>query len=239
MGNHSLEVGVRALSARVETQDDVDAQVLGAIRGFIASLSRGEPLPHPDPLPQRADHSSHFRALGMHLSPAPAGERLGEGRRTRRLSSLSVSHTPPALREFRRELRRDSTDAERAIWWVVRNRHLGVKFRRQHSMGPYTLDFYCAELKLAVEIDGGQHYEDAGRRYDQSRDEALKAMGIRTLRFSNLDVLRETEGVGEAIWGEVQRLTESEREAPSPDLSPAGAGEREVPSEVEHSRWPA
>ncbi len=100
-------------------------------------------------------------------------------------------------------------------------------------MGPYTLDFYCAELKLAVEIDGGQHYDDAGRRYDQSRDEALKAMGIRTLRFSNLDVLRETEGVAEAIWGEVQRL--SEREAPSPDLSPAGAGEREVPSEVEHS----
>ena len=88
-------------------------------------------------------------------------------------------------------------------------------------MGPYTLDFYCAELKLAVEIDGGQHYDDAGRRYDQSRDEALKAMGIRTLRFSNLDVLKETEGVAEAIWGEVQRL--SEREAPSPDLSPAGA----------------
>ena len=56
------------------------------------------------------------------------------------------------------------------------------------------------------------------------RSEALKAMGIRTLRFSNLDVLKETEGVGEAIWGEVQRLTASERAAPSPVLSPAGAG---------------
>ncbi len=51
-GNHSLEVGVRALAARGETQDAVDARILGAIRGFIASLSRGEPLPHPDPLPR-------------------------------------------------------------------------------------------------------------------------------------------------------------------------------------------
>ena len=108
----------------------------------------------------------------MHLSPAPAGERLGEG--ASYLSTILTlrESTHPALREFR----------------------------------------------LAVEIDGGQHYEDAGRRYDQSRDEALKAMGIRTLRFSNLDVLRETEGVAEAIWGEVQRLTDSEWEAPSPDL---------------------
>ncbi len=58
-------------------------------------------------------------------------------------------------------------------------------------MGPYTLDFYCAEPKLAVEIDGGQHYDDAGRRYDRSRDEALKAMGIRTLRFAGGDGRRE------------------------------------------------
>ena len=73
-------------------------------------------------------------------------------------------------------------------------------------MGPFTLDFYCAELRLAVELDGGQHYEEQGRRYDASRDAALRAEGIRTLRFSNLDVLSETEGVAEAIWDEVQRL---------------------------------
>jgi len=117
-----------------------------------------------------------------------------------------MSSGSPSEVEFRRNLRRDATDAEWAIWWIVRNRHLGAKFRRQHSVGPFTLDFYCAELRLAVELDGGQHYEEQGRRYDASRDAALRAEGIRTLRFSNLDVLNEAEGVAEAIWDEVQRL---------------------------------
>src|SRR5512137_1235183 len=92
--------------------------------------------------------------------------------------------------EFRRDLRRDATDAELAIWWIVRNRHFGAKFRRQHPVGPFTLDFYCAELKLAVELDGGQHFAERGREYDERRDSALRAEGIRTLRFSNLDVLK-------------------------------------------------
>ena len=138
------------------------------------------------------------------------------------LPSLTVSRDTHGSRAFRRALRRDATDAEREVWWILRNRHLGAKFRRQHTVGPFTLDFYCVQLKLAIEIDGGQHYDEAGRRYDAERDLYLRDQGIRTLRFSNLDVLRETEGVAEAIWEEVEALAAT----PSPSLSPAGAGER-------------
>ena len=134
-----------------------------------------------------------------------------------------------SAREFRRDLRRDATDAERAVWWILRNRHLGVKFRRQHTVGQYTLDFYCPELKLAIEIDGGQHYEEAGGRHDEARDLALRAMGVRTLRYSNLDVLKEAKGLAEAIWDEIHRITTSDA-APSPSLSPNGLGERGIPS---------
>jgi very-short-patch-repair endonuclease len=132
-----------------------------------------------------------------------------------------VSHGSASDRVFRRNLRREATGAERAVWWILRNRHLGVKFRRQHTLGPFTLDFFCVELRLAIEIDGGQHYEDAGRRYDSERDLFLQDNGVRTLRFSNLEVLKETEGVAEAIWDEIQRLSPTVT-TPSPSLSPAG-----------------
>jgi len=62
-------------------------------------------------------------------------------------------------------------------------------------VGPFTLDFYCAELRLAVELDGAHHFEERVRRYDEGRDAALRADGIRTLRFSSLDVLKEADGV--------------------------------------------
>jgi hypothetical protein len=85
-------------------------------------------------------------------------------------------------------------------------------------------------LKLAVEIDGGQHYEEAGNRHDEARDPALRAMGVRTLRYSNLDVLKEAEGVAEAIWDEIHQITTSDA-APSPSLSSNGLGERGILSQ--------
>jgi len=100
----------------------------------------------------------------------------------------------------RRALRRGETDAERALWWLLRDRRVaGLKFRRQHSVGRYVVDFFCAECGLAVELDGGQHFTEQGRAHDEKRTEYLKALGVRVLRFSNREVFEEMEGVVEGI----------------------------------------
>ena len=102
--------------------------------------------------------------------------------------------------ERRRTLRRGETDAEHALWLLLRSRRLaGHKFRRQHSVGPYVLDFYCAEAHLAVEADGGQHYTPAGLASDAARTAYLEAAGIHVLRFSNVEVLTQRDAVLEAL----------------------------------------
>ena len=102
----------------------------------------------------------------------------------------------PALKHLRRELRKNQTDAEKALWTHVRNRKLqGMRFIRQYSVGHYILDFYCPELKTAIELDGGQHNEIGGKAYDFIRAEYLKAHGIDVLRFWNNDVLKNIQGV--------------------------------------------
>ena len=109
---------------------------------------------------------------------------------------MSFLRNDPALKERRRELRRDQTDAERTFWARVRNRQFfGMRFFRQYSVGPYILDFYCPALKLAVELDGGQHNQPDGREYDKARSDYLNAHGIEVIRFWNNEVLRELEGV--------------------------------------------
>ncbi|GLZ84121.1 hypothetical protein Pres01_01720 [Metapseudomonas resinovorans] len=100
--------------------------------------------------------------------------------------------------EFTRSLRRTSTDAEQRIWRRLRGRQLaGLKFRRQHPVGPYVLDFYCQEKRLAAELDGGQHYADPER--DRLRDSWLAGQGIQVLRFSSREALVEIEAVLEKI----------------------------------------
>lgn len=102
--------------------------------------------------------------------------------------------------ERSRQLRRDQTDAERALWRLLRSRALeGYKFRRQHGAGPYVLDFYCADAHLAVEVDGSQHYTPDGLADDVVRTAYLEALGIRVLRFTNVEALANAEGVVETI----------------------------------------
>jgi adenine-specific DNA-methyltransferase len=110
---------------------------------------------------------------------------------------------------FRRLLRRKSTDAEHELWNRVRRHRFGPKFRRQHTVVPYTLDFYCPEARLAVELDGGQHYDEAGRSKDLARDHWLAGRGIRVLRYSDRDVLLEPEAVEEEIWVTLQEIAGS------------------------------
>ncbi|HEX7599855.1 MAG TPA: endonuclease domain-containing protein, partial [Polyangia bacterium] len=96
----------------------------------------------------------------------------------------------------RRALRGRATDAERLLWRLLRMRQfLGLKFRRQHPLGRYIVDFYCAERRLAVELDGGQHFTVEGQAYDRRRTAYLAALGIRVVRFTSVLKLRSARRV--------------------------------------------
>ena len=98
------------------------------------------------------------------------------------------------IQERARELRRDMTPAERVLWGRLRNRQLeGLKFRRQHPLGRFIVDFCCAQHRLIVEVDGGVHRNQ--REYDEARTQVLQAHGYRVLRFSNEAVLGDVEAV--------------------------------------------
>ena len=106
---------------------------------------------------------------------------------------------PEDLRTWAREMRGSMTDAEALLWRLLRNRRIaGAKFRRQHPLGRYILDYYCLEKKLCIELDGGQHGEATG--YDKRRDDWLHDQGISVLRFWNNQMLAETEAVIEVIY---------------------------------------
>jgi very-short-patch-repair endonuclease len=90
-------------------------------------------------------------------------------------------------------MRREMTDAERKLWFLLRDMRLaGAKFRRQAPIGPFIADFVCLSRKLIVEADGGQHYENPK---DAVRDEWLRREGYVVVRYSNIDILKNPEGV--------------------------------------------
>ncbi|UNK49502.1 endonuclease domain-containing protein [Lysobacter sp. S4-A87] len=104
-----------------------------------------------------------------------------------------------------RKLRNDSTDAERHLWRHLRNRQLqGCKFRRQHPFGGFILDFACLERKLVIELDGGQHADQAA--YDLDRTQRLERAGFVVLRFWNNEVFENIEGLVEVILDALRRL---------------------------------
>jgi very-short-patch-repair endonuclease len=92
------------------------------------------------------------------------------------------------------------TDAERRLWALLRRKQLqGYRFRRQHPVEPYILDFYCFAEKLAVELDGSQHYDEEALAYDARRTAFLAVQGIRVLRFPNEDVFKRPDDVVDRI----------------------------------------
>ena len=103
-----------------------------------------------------------------------------------------------------RELRKNLTDAEQRLWQQLKRRQIAtVKFRRQQPIGPFMVDFVCFERRVIVEVDGGQHAEQAA--YDEQRTCGLEAQGYRVLRFWNNDVLANTEAVAQAILDAVEQ----------------------------------
>jgi len=100
------------------------------------------------------------------------------------------------VKPLRRELRKNSTDAERKLWSKLRAKQLfGFKFYRQFSAGPYIIDFYCSSCHLAIELDGGQHAKDKKIIYDRRRTDYLLKNKIRLIRFWNNDVLTNIDGI--------------------------------------------
>ena len=123
----------------------------------------------------------------------------------------------PEMLQRVRELRQNATDAEQLLWRLLRNRQLmGYKFRRQHPMAGYILDFYCHEARLVIEVDGGGHTSPQQSIYDRQRTERLESDGLRVIRFWNHEILKETEAVMQAIADALN--------SPHPDHLPKGDG---------------
>jgi methionyl-tRNA synthetase len=167
------------------------------------------------------------------LSPSPRGRGVrGEGDppgRGVRGEGHSKPPLPDDLLALARKLRQEQTDTEQLMWYLLRDRRLNAKFRRQHPVEirgkRYVLDFYSHELKLAIELDGGQHQENVAA--DEARTTALESAGIRVMRFWNNDVLQNTPSVLERIWDTIMEPGDSNK-APTPltpTPSPAGRGE--------------
>src|SRR6187402_2779280 len=100
------------------------------------------------------------------------------------------------LYQYGRELRQELTQAEKMLWAELRNRKLdSLKFRRQHPLDKFIVDFYCNEKKLVVELDGGVHNEKINKEYDEARTAMLAGLNIIVLRFKNEDVINNMKEV--------------------------------------------
>jgi len=104
------------------------------------------------------------------------------------------------LKQYSRQLRENMTDAERHLWAQIRMKQLkGYQFYRQKPIGDYIVDFFCPRAKLVIEVDGSQHFSDEMTEYDRIRNEYLSSLGLRVLRFTNIDVLTHIKRVVESI----------------------------------------
>jgi very-short-patch-repair endonuclease len=131
-----------------------------------------------------------------------------------------------ALHAHAREMRNSPTEPEKRLWTRLSRAQLnGHKFRRQAAIGPFIADFLCPSSKLIVEIDGHTH----DKRRDARRDTALAAHGYRVLRFSNVEVMRNTDGVLLAILAVLTESLGRGGELPHPNPSPEGEGPYKAP----------
>ncbi len=109
-------------------------------------------------------------------------------------------NAPPIIFKYAQRLRSNETDAEKFLWWFLSSKQMeGVKFRRQHPMKKYAVDFYTDDLKLGIEFDGKYHESEDQKIRDTEREEDLEYYGITVLRFTNEQVLHDTQFVLDEI----------------------------------------
>ena len=129
----------------------------------------------------------------------PPLEKGGEGGFEKSMMQYNKS-----LKPYSRELRKNMTDAEKFLWYKIRGRQLkGYQFYRQKIIGNYIVDFYCPKAKLAIELDGGQHYSDEGQEKDKIRDNNMADISIKVLRFSDREIFDNLNAVLEKIWNQL------------------------------------
>jgi len=111
----------------------------------------------------------------------------------------------PEATQFARDQRETANEFAQDVWQWLRNRRCcGEKFRREHPIAPYTVDFCCVSLKLIIEIDGKDHFTEQGRKHDRVRDQFLQQLGYDVLRISGYDVLGEPQEVRKKITASIQ-----------------------------------
>jgi very-short-patch-repair endonuclease len=135
----------------------------------------------------------------------------------------------PIILKYAREMRHPQTPAEATVWRCTRNQALGYKFRRQHPIERFILDFYCAELKLCIEIDGNSHFEEDQQEYDAARTEYLQLIGRKVIRFTNDTVRFNINAVIQEIKDSCERLRQEHNlRGIAPHPNPLPAREREL-----------
>jgi len=131
------------------------------------------------------------------------------------------------LKEKRKELRNNMTNAERLLWTELKGKKIsGYKFRRQHSIGIYIPDFYCTGLKLAIEVDGPTHCTDIEVKYDDERQKEIENLGIQFLRFTNDEIYNNLYNVIEKIKetiGYIENKLSNNKTSPFPLLRKEGS----------------
>ncbi|MDW8199779.1 MAG: endonuclease domain-containing protein [Cyanobacteriota bacterium SKYGB_h_bin112] len=147
-----------------------------------------------------------------------------------------IRGSTPAIEAAARQLRKQSTPAEERLWQALRSRKLhGLRFRRQHPVGRFILDFFCPDYKLAIELDGSVHDEQVN--YDAARSQELQTYGYHVIRFANQQVLTDLDTVLEVIYqttldlatehqGEKVNSRPHPPQSPSPNLARGGKVDR-------------
>lgn len=140
---------------------------------------------------------------------------------------MKFIHNNKELKDNRKKLRSNSTDAEIILWSRIKNKQLGgYRFRRQHSIGPYIADFYCPKLKLVIELDGCQHNLEENIAYDKERTAYLNSLNIKVIRYWNNEVLTNLNGVLEDL---MNKFTPTQ---PPPNLGGGDASPSKIGGEA-------
>ena len=187
------------------------------------SVRRNPPPSRPPPAGWRSQGSLPRRGRGRNVS-AREIEPVKQQRTTQKL--YIPTPVPLPLLKAARALRGSMTDAEQLLWCCLRHKQLGgFRFRRQHPIERFVLDFYCCKTKLAIELDGGQHNEPGTKVLDLERTEFLESHGIQVVRFWNNEVFINLEGVLQKVF---DVSMERANLLPLPSPPPPGEGTKKL-----------